>query len=294
MVSPETALSYIEEGDDQQIDMMIQFQTQCADCLFSDYYPRKFNLRKLKKAFSNWQHKLDGKGWNMLYLENHDHPRIISRYGSEKFWKESGKTLAASYLFQQGTPFIYQGQEIGMTNGDFRCLKQIQDVESHGVDAMARDMLHIPAKMRWNMIRRGTRDNARTPMQWDDSRYAGFTTGKPWLRVNGNHSHVNVAADRADPNGVFAFWKYMVALRKQLPALCDGDFVPVHISDNIFAFERTLNDQRLLSICNMTGNYVRLPKHLAGWDQLVAGNYDDLGDTMRPFEFRLLEERHDL
>ena len=108
-------------------------------------------------------------------------------------------------------------------------------------------------------------------------------------------AHALLVDNAAHSNyGVFAFWKQMIALRKSLPALIDGDFVPVHISDNIFAFERTLNDQRLLSICNMTGNYVRLPKHLAGWDQLVAGNYDDLGDTMRPFEFRLLEERHDL
>ena len=177
-----------------------------------------------------------------------------------------------------------------MTNGDFRCLKQIQDVESHGVDAMARDMLHIPKKMRWNMIRRGTRDNARTPVQWDNSPNAGFTTGKPWLRVNQNYHKLNVAADKADPNGVFAFWKYMVALRKQLPALIDGDFVPVMVSNNIFAFERTLNGKRLLSVCNMTGREVKLPKQLADWQQVLACNYDDVTATMRPFEFRLMEE----
>jgi oligo-1,6-glucosidase len=198
--------------------------------------------------------------------------------------------MAGLLLTLRGTPFIYQGQEIGMTNGDFRCLKQIQDVESHGVEVMARDMLHIPAKIRWNMIRRGTRDNARTPMQWDATANAGFTTGKPWLRVNKNHSFLNVEADKADANGVFAFWKYMVALRKQLPALCDGDFVPVLVSNNLFAFERTYNGKRLLSLCNMTGKEVKLPKNLLQWDQVLACNYDDVTVSMRPFEFRLMEE----
>jgi glycosidase len=140
------------------------------------------------------------------------------------------------------------------------------------------------------MIRRGTRDNARTPMQWDATANAGFTTGKPWLRVNKNHSFLNVEADKADPNGVFAFWKYMVALRKQLPALCDGDFVPVLVSNNLFAFERTLDGKRLLSVCNMTGKEVKLPKNLQQWDQVLACNYDDVTDIMRPFEFRLMEE----
>ena len=138
-----------------------------------------------------------------------------------------------------------------------------------------------------------SRDNARTPYQWDASENAGFTTGKPWLKINGNYKKVNVAADQADPNGVFAFWKYMVALRKQLPALIDGDFVPVLVSGNIFAFERTLNGKRLLSVCNMTGKEVKLPGQLSDWSQVLACNYDDVTDTMRPFEFRLMEEEID-
>ena len=116
LVSPKKALEYIAEGEQQEIHMMIQFQSQCADCLFVDYMPLPFSLLRLKRAFSAWQEQLAGKAWNMLYMENHDHPRIISRYGSEGFWKESGKMLAAAYLFQKGTPFVYQGQEIGMLN----------------------------------------------------------------------------------------------------------------------------------------------------------------------------------
>ena len=127
-----------------------------------------------------------------------------------------------------------------------------------------------------------------TPMQWDDSQSAGFTTGKPWLRVNRNHKTLNAAADKADENGVFAFWKYMVSLRKTDPALVDGDFVPVKNSGNLFAFERTFNDRRLLSVCNMTGREVAMPENLM-WEKLLACNYDDVGATLRPFEFRLME-----
>jgi oligo-1,6-glucosidase len=250
------------------------------------WFKTRLRPKKLMKTLVKWQTGLD---WNTNYFENHDQPRFVSRFAdSEGFREKCSMMMAGLLMTLRGTPFVYQGQEIGMTNGDFRCLKQIQDVESHGVDAMARDALHIPAKMRWNMIRRGTRDNARTPMQWDNSLNAGFTTGKPWLRVNRNHKKINVMADRADENSVFSFWKYMISLRKTDEALIDGDFVPVRISNDIFAFERTYNDRRLLSVCNMTGREVALPAHLR-WENLLAGNYDDVADRLRPFEFRLME-----
>ena len=130
MVSPKKALEYITEDDTQVLDMMIQFKTQEADCLFTDFRHLPFSLRKMKRAFSAWQTKLDGKGWNMLYLENHDHPRIVSRYGSEKYRVESAKMLAAAYLFLKGTPFIYQGQEIGMTNWRPESPDMYEDVQT--------------------------------------------------------------------------------------------------------------------------------------------------------------------
>jgi len=129
LVWPKQALKYIDE-EKGQIDMMIQFQCQTADCLFTDYLPTKFSLRRMKKAFSDWQYKLDGKAWNMLYLENHDHPRIVTRYGSEKFQAESAKALAVAYLFQKGTPFLYQGQEIGMTNWRPESADMYRDVQT--------------------------------------------------------------------------------------------------------------------------------------------------------------------
>jgi glycosidase len=177
-----------------------------------------------------------------------------------------------------------------MTNGNFRCLKQIQDIESHTVNEMAKS-LGIPAKIRWNMIRRGTRDNGRMPMQWSDEKNAGFTTGKPWLKVNGDYKEVNVKNEQTDPDGVLNFWKKMIALRRTDEVLIDGEFVPVMVSNNIFVFERVLNGRRLLSLCNMTGKAVKLPKYLQAWQKKVIGNYPmGSADFMQPFEFRLMEE----
>ena len=174
MVNPKTALTYIQEGPEQEIDMMIQFQTQCADSFLSDYYPMPFSLKKLKKAFSRWQNQLEGKAWNMLYLENHDHPRIISRYGSEKYRVESGKMLAVSYLFQKGTPFIYQGQEIGMLNWRPESPEMYEDVQTRW--EYANHATKKSPEKRLKRLWRCSRDSARTPMQWDNSPNAGFTT----------------------------------------------------------------------------------------------------------------------
>jgi glycosidase len=151
--------------------------------------------------------------------------------------------------------------------------------------------LGIPAKMRWNMIRRSTRDNGRMPMQWTDGPNAGFTTGKPWLKINGNYKEVNVAKEQQDPTGTLHFWQQMIALRKTDDALIDGDFVPVMVSNNIFAFERVLGQRRLLSMCNMTGKAVKLPAHLQAWDKKIIGNYPTgTAEYLQPFEFRLMEE----
>ena len=289
-VTPQMANDLCAE-DRSELDMVFSFQHMGCDDLGLKWFKTRLSPKRLMKTLVTWQQQV---AWNTNYFENHDQPRFISRFSDSAGYRaECSMMMAGLLLTLRGTPFIYQGQEIGMTNGDFADLHEIQDVESHGVEAMARDMLHIPKSIRWNMIRRSTRDNARTPMQWDDSANAGFTAGTPWLKVNENYKTVNAKASLADPYGVFAFWKYMIGLRKTVPALIDGDFVPVHVSNNIFAFERTLNGQRLLSICNMTGKFVKLPKHLAAWQQVLASNYDDLGDTMRPFEFRLMEENHD-
>jgi oligo-1,6-glucosidase len=197
--------------------------------------------------------------------------------------------MAGLLMTLRGTPYMHEGQEIGMTNGDFTNLDEIQDVESHTVWEMAKH-LGIPKGMRWKMIRRTSRDNGRTPMQWSSEENAGFTTGKPWLKINGNYKQVNAEKEMADEGGILAFWKYMISLRKSEPALREGDYFPAYMKGSIYAFERVLDGKRLLSICNFSAKTVKLPRQLAQWDQVVASNYDDIAPVLRPFEFRLMQE----
>ena len=252
MVDPKTALTYITEGPKQEIDMMIQFQTQCADSFLSDYYPMPFSLKKLKKAFSNWQLKLEGKGWNMLYMENHDHPRIISRYGSEKFWKESGKMLAVSYLFQKGTPFLYQGQEIGMLNWHPESPDMYEDVQSRW--EYANHATQKSDEKRLKRLWRCSRDSARTLVQWDNSPNAGFTTSEtPWFYANPNYTEINVAQQEEDPDSILNFYRKAVALRKKLSCVRYGNYRE-HFkgSGKLYCYSRQDGRQRILVVCSFS------------------------------------------
>ena len=252
MVDPKTALTYVKEGPEQEIDMMIQFQTQCADSFLSDYYPMPFSLKKLKKAFSNWQNKLDGKGWNMLYMENHDHPRIISRYGSEKFWKESGKMLAVSYLFQKGTPFIYQGQEIGMLNWKPESPDMYEDVQT--IWEYRNHATKKSDEKRLQRLWRSSRDSARTLVQWDDSPNAGFTTSDtPWFYAHPNYTDINVAQQEEDPDSILNFYRKAVALRKKLSCVRYGKYTE-HFknSKNLYCYSRQDDRQRILVVCSFS------------------------------------------
>ena len=198
--------------------------------------------------------------------------------------------MAGLLMTLRGTPFMYEGQEIGMTNGDFKNLDEIEDIESHNVYKMATS-LHLPKSVRWKMIKRTSRDNARTPMQWDDSENAGFTGGKPWLKVNGNYKTVNVAADMADQDGVRAFWKQMIEMRKTNEILKDGQFRSCLESDAVYAFKRVLDGKELLSVCNMTGKTVPVPDKIKPWDNMVISSYKDSEtDVLKPFEFRLMKK----
>ncbi len=290
LVSPKKALTYISEDETGQMDMMIQFQCQCADCLFTDYLPTKFSLRKMKRAFSSWQRKLKGKAWNMLYLENHDHPRILPRYGSKDFWKESGKTLAVSYLFLQGTPFIYQGQEIGMLNWEPESAEMYEDVQSRYT--YAHSNLHKPEDVRLKKLWRSSRDSARTPVQWDNTENAGFTTGKPWFYVNENYTAINVAQQEGDPDSILNFYRKAVKLRKDLKVVRYGDYREYFpFSSKQYVYSRRMPGQKMLVICSFAGKDtpVRIPK---GFDlekaRLILQNYESPDEmTLRPYECRV-------
>ena len=281
------------EDNSKELDLMFHFQHMEADCLFIDYYPRPFSLKKLKRAFSRWQTNINGKAWNTLYLENHDHPRIISRYGSEKFRTESGKMLAMSFLFQQGTPFIYQGQEIGMTN---ILLKTIDDYK----DVMTRNEYNKRKRQseekKMVLIRRATRESARTPMQWSAEPNAGFTTGEPWFTVNPNYTEINVQNESANENSILNFYRKALRLRKETPVILWGNYKEHYPhSPSFYVYERAYEEARLLVICFFSTKEKRF-KAPKGFDlsagELLLSNYEqnpieNNSFVARPYETRV-------
>ena len=289
LVSPRKALTYIDE-EKGQMDMMIQFQCQCADCLFTDYLPTRFNLRKMKRAFSSWQHKLEGKAWNMLYLENHDHPRIVSRYGSEDFWAESAKTLAAAMLFQKGTPFLYQGQEIGMTNWKPASIDEYRDVQT--IWNYHHAALDKSEEQRLHRLWRSSRDNARTPVQWSGEENGGFTTGTPWMNVNPNYTEINVARQDKDPDSVLNFYRQAVKLRKKLSCVRWGDYKEYRKhSRKLYMYSRQDARQKLLVVCSFSKKPMafRAPRYFyIPGARLALCNYNTITpNTLQPYECRV-------
>ncbi len=291
MTPVKTALSYMA-GDNRVLDMMIQFDTMMADCFLTEYVYHKFTLRKLKRAFSKWQYALEGKAWNALYLENHDHPRVVNRYGSLKFWKESAKMLAACYILQKGTPFIYQGQEIGMTNIRLASIDQYLDVASKN----AYHSFHLREKVeiRLRRIHVSSRDSARTPVQWNREKNAGFTTGEPWFFVNQDYKRINVEAEEQDPGSILNFYRKCLALRKSSETLIWGkyrEYFP--LSSRIYMYERSYEGERILVICSFSKNEerFRFPKGYNGPGELLLDNYDGAGQekVLRPYEVRVLK-----
>ena len=287
MTPVKTALTYLS-GKDRVLDMMIQFDTMMADCLMTEFVHLPFRLRKLKRAFSRWQYTLAGKGWNALYLENHDHPRIISRYGSEKYWRESGTMLAACYLFQQGTPFIYQGQEIGMMNIRLDTIDKYIDIAS--IRAYHAYFTRQSPEKRMRRIHESSRDSARTPVQWSAEKNAGFTTGTPWFHINPNYTTVNVAAEERDPGSILNFYRKCLALRKSSQTLLWGayrEYQPWR--GKVYLYERAHEGERILVICSFS-HLVQLYRLPRGYDEtqaeLLLSNYPDapvLG-KLRPYE----------
>ena len=294
-MEPEVALRYVREGRGKVLDMMINFAHMEADCFITDFIQRPFDLVKLKKAFTKWQTQMYGKGWNALYMENHDHPRIISRYGSEKYRVESGKSIAASYLFQRGTPFVYQGQEIGMVNTPLGSLDEYKDIMVKNNARIARS-LGLSKERVLKLAQKASRDNARTCMQWSDAPNAGFTSGRPWFAVNGNYKEINVESQLDDPNSLLNFYRDALQFRRDNPIVIYGDYAE-HLpkSKELYVYERNLAGKKLLVICSYSEKCVRFdaPEGIVlDESKQVFGNYDcnfviSNGFTTRPFEMRV-------
>ena len=294
MTTADVALGYVTEGKDKVLDEMIGFSHMEADCFMLDMLQLPFNLVKMKRAFSDWQEKLQGKAWNALYIENHDHPRIISRYGSEEYRVESGKMLAAMYILQRGTPFIYQGQEIGMLNINLPELWMYKDVMAqNNIDIATKFM---PRSTAMKLLARSSRDNARTPFQWTDGPNAGFTTGKPWFFVNDNYRQINAASQEDDPNSLLNFYRALLKFKKETPVAIYGDYKEYYPKDkNFYIYSRQYEGKRLLVICSFTKEAKRCEAP-EGFElsagRLVFSNYEHCfitmnGFTSKPYEMRV-------
>ena len=287
--------------DNSELSMVFNFHHLKVDYTNGEKWTNApFDFLQLKSIFNHWQTGLNGKGWGALFWCNHDQPRVVSRLGDDKQYRiESAKMLAASVHMMQGTPYIYQGEEIGMTNPGYTEISQYRDVESTNMydimvnrDGVAhQDMIAILAQK--------SRDNSRTPMQWNSEPYAGFSQAKPWLDVANNYTEINAEQALEDKDSVFYFYKSLIELRKEVPAITHGsykDLLPEHPS--VFAYSRETDSQTLLCINNYYGEacQVELPNEFElDKTQLLLGNYSDEQSpvsantvALRPYETRIL------
>lgn len=273
-VSPETALLYCGR-DRKELDMVFQFAHVLAgwDDKLGKYHPKPFDLVAFKRVFDTWQAALADDGWNSLFLTNHDLPRHVSRYGDDGEYRvRSARAWATVLHLMKGTPFVYQGEEIGMTNIAFSRLEEFRDIETlgHHAEQMAAGVSFEDFLAGANA---NGRDNARTPMQWSSEPGAGFTPGTPWIAINPNAETVNVASDRADPEGVFQHYQRLIALRASEDIVVDGRYTP-YLTEHtvVWAYTRTLGDARLSVIANLTGTeaIVDVPEPLAVTGRAVS------------------------
>ncbi|NFS29580.1 alpha-glucosidase [Clostridium botulinum] len=296
-VSVEEAKLYTGE-DRNELNMVFQFEhTDLGNGKYGKWHKNSFKLTDLKKIMTKWQKGLENEGWNSLYWNNHDQPRVVSRFGNDKkYWKESAKMLATCLHMMKGTPYIYQGEEIGMTNVTFRDLNDYKDIE---IINAYNDLVVKNGRSHDEMMEgihdRG-RDNARTPMQWNSSVNAGFTTGTPWIKVNPNYNEINAESQINDKDSIFNYYKELIKIRKDNEIIVYGNYdLILEDSEEIYAYVRTLNEEQLLVICNFSSNTseFKLPNNInSKYKKLLIANYDECKEetleniSLRPYECR--------
>lgn len=264
--------------DEHELNMVFHFEHVGLDGgEHGKWTDKRVPLAAFKKVMSDWQTELDGKAWNSLYLSNHDQPRSISRFGddSPEYRVVCAKMLATCLHMMQGTPYVYQGEELGMTNMPFADISEVRDIDSINAYHEMSEAGLISKEDMMRFIRLKGRDNARTPMQWDDSENAGFTTGTPWIGVNPNYRTINAKAALADEDSVFHYYQKLIALRKEQPILVYGHYTllePDH--ESLYVYTRTLEEQKMLVICNFTKEEVgyEIPAEFGG-AQVLISNY---------------------
>ncbi|HDE6098938.1 TPA: alpha-glucosidase [Staphylococcus aureus] len=287
-VSPDDADDWVGE-ENGKFNMIFQFE-HLGLWNSGDSH---FDVNSYKSVLNRWQKQLENKGWNALFIENHDQPRRVSTWGDDdKYWYESATSHAAVYFLQQGTPFIYQGQEIGMTNYPFESIETFNDVAVKNdyqiVKAQGGDVDALLAKYKDE-----NRDNSRTPMQWDDTLNGGFTNGEPWFPVNPNYKTINVAQQLEDEHSVLQFYKDLIQLRKSNDVYVYGQFDLVDAENSqVFAYTRTLNEKQVLIVGNLTNHEAELtvPFDLSH-GEVKLFNYDAKVNLkqLRPYEACVIE-----
>lgn len=279
-----------------ELNMVFQFEhvdLDGGDAVTGKWSHRKMDLVALKKLLSRWQNELDGVAWNSLYFCNHDQPRIVSRLGDDSpaYREISAKCIATCLHMMQGTPYVYQGEELGMTNVRFDTIGQYEDIETLGAYKTCREILGMSEEETMAAIHARSRDNARTPMQWDDSANGGFTAGTPWFAVNPNYTQINAASQVGADGSVYEYYRELIRLRHTMDVIVYGRFdLLLPDSDEVFAYTRTLGEEKLLVLCNFTAADVKaeLPEELKRAEKTyIIGNYGDRpadAGRLRPYE----------
>ena len=280
-VTLEEALKYAS-CDGKELSMVFQFEH--VDLDFDEkgnkWTDRKCRLTELKEVLSRWQTGLYGRAWNSLFWCNHDQPRVVSRFGNDspEYREVSAKMLAVCLHMMQGTPYIYQGEELGMTNVPFKGIADFRDLDSINAywELTGKGIFKEEEMLRF--LRYKSRDNARTPMQWDASPNAGFTEGEPWIMVNPNYGEINAADQIGREDSVFSFYKELVKLRKEKPVIVNGEYRLLDPeSEDVFVYERSFHEEHLLVVCSFAEKELlwRIPEEMAGQAaKRVIGNYE--------------------
>ena len=290
--SMENCFSYAG-ADSHELSMVFSFHHLKVDFMGNEKWVLvSADFMKLKNILFSWQTGMaEHNAWNAVFWCNHDQPRVVSRFGDEeKYWKESAKMLATMIHCLRGTPYVYQGEEIGMTNCGFTDISQYRDVESlnHFEILQRKGLSQADA---YRILQIHSRDNGRTPMLWDDSTNAGFTTGAPWIEVNKNYGEINAASQVKDDESIFAYYKKLIQMRKDYDVIAYGDIKPLAEKDtSVFAYERTYQKESLVVICNFYGADAQwnCELDLTGYE-VLAGNYteqniEEIGKKLRPYE----------
>lgn len=295
-ITPQDGLKYAG-FDRHELNMVFEFQHLRLDNSqhgFGKWSTRRVPLVELKQVFNKWQVELHGKAWNSLFWNNHDTPRVVSRFGNDspQYRELSAKMLATCLHLMQGTPFIYQGEELGMTNAHFQKLSDYRDIETLNAyqDNVVRDNLLEQSDM-MARIQANSRDNSRTPMQWNGKKNAGFSQVEPWIDVNSNYQQINVEKALADRKSVWYYYQKLIELRHDFPIVTLGDFHLLLADDpNLFVYQRNWQGKTWLVICNFTEKMLTTSLKVSERSKKIISNYaDDRGNELRPYEAKVYQ-----